>query len=337
MKKLIALICAAVMLLSLAACNGAGAADTTAAAANNDATANADGKYTIGICQFLPHPALDKATEGFKAAVIAELGEENVVFDVQDAAGEASNCATIVNGLVASKVDLIMANATPAVAAAYNATEEIPILGTSVTEYGVALGIENFSGTVGANVSGTSDLADLEKQADMILEWVPEAKNVGLLYCSAEANSQYQVDKVQEYLEADGLTCKQFAFADTSDLMAVTQEAANFADVLYLPTDNTVANNATAIDSICRPAGIPIIAGETGICQSCGIATLSIDYYDLGYATGMMAVKILRDGADITQMPIEYAPEVTKQYNEEICTELGIEPKEGYEKLAAAE
>lgn len=330
MKKIIAVVCAVLMLASMAACNSATTADGTTAANNNAAD-----KYTIGICQFMPHPALDKATEGFKDAVIAALGEGNVTFDEQNAAGEASNCSTIVNGLVASKVDLIMANATPAVAAAYNATETIPILGTSVTEYGVALGIKNFSGTVGANVSGTSDLANLEDQAQMVIDWCPDAKNVGLLYCSAEANSKYQVNKVQEYLEGKGLTCKQFAFADTSDMMAVTQEAADFSDVIYVPTDNTVANNSSAIDSICRPAKVPIVAGEAGICKGCGIATLSIDYYDLGYATGEMAVKILRDGADITQMPIEYTPaeKVSPMYNEEICTELGITPLEGYNKL----
>ena len=322
MKKVIAVLLALTVLFALAACASSEPVDK---------------KYTIGICQFMPHPALDAATEGFKAAVIDGLGEENVTFDEQNAAGEASNCATIVNGLVSAKVDLIMANATPAVAAAYNATEEIPILGTSVTEYGVALGIDDFNGTVGANVSGTSDLADLEKQAQMIIDWCPDAKNVALLYCSAEANSKYQVAKVQEYLEGKGLTCKQFAFADTSDLMAVTQEAANFADAVYVPTDNSVANNATAIDSILRPAGIPVIAGEAGICGGCGIATLSIDYYDLGYATGKMAVKILKDGADITKMPIEYAPEVSYLYNEEICAELGIEPLEGYEKLEVTE
>ena len=342
MKKLLAILLAAMMLLSLAACTAepattpdttAGASDETQSATGTDETE----KYVIGICQFLPHPALDKATEGFIAAVEEGLGKENVTIDNQNAAGEASNCSTIVNGLVSANVDLIMANATPAVAAAYNATEEIPILGTSVTEYGVALGIENFSGTVGSNVSGTSDLADLEKQAQMVIDWCPDAKNVGLLFCSAEANSKYQVEQVQKYLEDKGLTCKQFAFSDTSDLMAVTQEAADFADVIYVPTDNTVANNATAIDSICRPAKVPIIAGEAGICGNCGIATLSIDYYDLGYATGEMAVKILKDGADITTMPIEYAPEVTSLYNEEICAELGITPLEGYEKLVVEE
>ena len=326
MKKALALICAALLVLGMTAC---------APEQNNDNNANNqnDAKFVIGICQFMPHPALDKATEGFIAAVEEGLGKENVTFERQDAAGESSNCTSIVNGFVASKVDLIMANATPAVAAAYNATETIPILGTSVTEYGVALGVENFTGTVGANVSGTSDLADLAKQAQMITDWCPDAKNVGLLYCSAEPNSKYQIEEIERILTGKGLKCKQFGFADTSDLMSVTQEAVNFSDVIYVPTDNTVANNATAIDSICRPAGIPIIAGEAGICSGCGIATLSIDYYDLGYATGKMAVRILKDGADITKMPIEYAPEVSYLYNEEICKELKITPLDGYQKL----
>ena len=330
MKKIIAFVLAAMLLMSLVACGTAGEPQTDAGQKD---------KFTIGVCQFMPHPALDKATEGFKAAVEAGLGKENVTFDVQDAAGEATNCSTIVNGLVSSNVDLIMANATPAVAAAYNATETIPILGTSVTEYGVALGIENFSGTVGSNVSGTSDLADLALQAEMIGKWCPDAKKVGLLFCSAEANSKYQINEVQRILEDDGYTCKQFAFADTSDLMAVTQEAADFADVIYVPTDNTVANNASAIDSICRPAKVPIIAGEASTCAGCGIATMSIDYYDLGYKTGEMAVDILKNGADITKMKIEYTPadKVSYLYNEEICKELGITPLEGYDKLPAAE
>ena len=339
MKKVLALVMVAVMLLGLAACAAKPAAPAASEPTATEATKaeTAKDSFTIGICQFMPHPALDAATKGFKEAVVAELGEDKVTFNEQNAAGEASNCSTIVNGLVSSKVDLIMANATPAVAAAYNATEEIPILGTSVTEYGAALGIKDFSGTVGANVSGTSDLANLDKQAQMILDWFPETKKVALLYCSGEANSQFQVDKVAEYLNGKNVETKMFGFADTSDMMAVTTSACDYADVIYVPTDNTVANNATAIDSIARTAKTPIIAGESGICSGCGVATLSIDYYDLGYATGMMAVKILRDGADITKMPIEYAPKETALYNEEICTALGITPLEGYEKLVVEE
>lgn len=332
MKKLTAILLALTLVLGLAACGGTKKSEGQSYIV--DGPKNGD-TFIVGICEFIPHPALDKATAGFMDAVKAGLGDK-VEFDVQNAAGEASTCSTIVNGFVSSDVDLIMANATPSVAAAYNATEDIIILGTSVTEYGVALGIDNFSGLVGSNVSGTSDLADLALQAQMILDWCPEAKNVGLLFCSAEANSKYQVNEVQKVLEEKGLSCKQFPFADTSDLMAVTQECADYSDVIYVPTDNTVANNASAIDSICRPAGVPIIAGEAGICGVCGIATMSIDYYDLGYKTGEMAVDILLNGADVSKMPIEYTPaeKVSYLYNEEICAELGITPLEGYEKMA---
>lgn len=315
MKKLIALILALVMVLSMTACGGD------------------DGKYTIGICQLITHDALDAATQGFMDAVIAELGEENVTFELQNAAGDSNTCSTIMNTFVSDDVDLIMANATPALQAAATATADIPILGTSVTEYGVALNIENFGGTVGGNVSGTSDLAPLDKQAAMVKEWFPDAKNVGLLYCSAEANSQYQVDVVKAELEAMGYTCALYSFADTNDMAAVTEECAANSDVIYVPTDNAVANGTGIVDGICRPAGIPIIAGEAGICGGCGVATLSISYYDLGVATGKMAVKILKGEADIAQMPIEYAATSTPQYNAEICAELGLTAPEGYTPL----
>lgn len=318
MKKLIALICATMLLVGMTACSAPETSQTD------------DGKFTVGICQLVLHPALDEATKGFIAAVEEGLGKDNVEFKTEVGDGEASSCGPLVNKLVSSKVDLIMANATPALAAAYNATQTIPILGTSVTEYGVALGIKDFTGTVGGNVSGTSDLADLSKQAEMILDWVPNAKKVGLLFCSSEANSKYQVDEIQKILDGKGLECQQFAFADASDMNAVSQNAADWSDVIYVPTDNTVAKYATAIDGICRPAGVPIVAGEQGICSGCGIATMSISYYDLGYTTGEMAVKILKGEANISEMPIEYAPNVTYLYNAEICSALGITPLDGY-------
>lgn len=285
-----------------------------------------DGKYVIGISQFIAHDALDAATKGFKDAVIAGLGEENVEFIEQNADGSPDACATIANTFVQKKVDLILANATPALLAAYSATEKIPILGTSITEYGVALGLKDFNGTVGSNVSGTSDLAPLDKQADMITELVPEAKKVGLLYCSGEANSVYQVQVVEAALKAKGLEVARYTFSDSNDVATVAANAAKNSDVLYIPTDNTAAACAETIYGAMTEKK-PIIAGESGICAGCGIATLSIDYYDLGYATGEMAVKILKDGADITKMPIEYTPEdkLAKKYNEAICKELGID------------
>ena len=334
-KKLLALTLAALMALSLAACGGDTASTDTEAAEDEAAeTTEASGQvYNIGICQLAPHPALDAATEGFIDAVTEALGAENVNIDNQNAAGDSPTCGTIINGFVSANVDLILANATAPLQTAAAATATIPVLGTSVTEYGVALGIDGFTGTVGTNVSGTSDLAPLDQQAAMVKEWFPDAKTVGLLYCSAEPNSQYQVDNVQAYLEELGYTCTQYSFSDTNDMASVTQQAADNSDVLYVPTDNTCANNTGVIDNICRPAGVPIIAGEEGICGGCGVATLSISYYDLGYTTGEMAVKILTGEADVSEMPIEYAPQFTKKYNETICADLGLTVPEGYEAI----
>ncbi|MBQ9742492.1 MAG: ABC transporter substrate-binding protein [Ruminococcus sp.] len=292
-------------------------------------------KYTIGICQLMEHVALDAATDGFKQALIDELGEDKVEFDVQNGQGDPATCSTIANQFVSNSVDLIMANATPALQSAAAATADIPILGTSVTEYGVALELKDFNGTVGGNISGTSDLAPLDKQAQMITEWCPDAKTIGLLYCSKEANSQYQVDVVKAELEAKGLTATLYPFTDSNDLAQVCTTAADNCDAIYVPTDNTVAENTGIIDNICEPKKIPVIAGEEGICSGCGIATLSISYYDLGYTTGKMAVRILRDGADISTMPIEYAEKQTPKYNAQNCEALGITPLEGYEAIEA--
>ena len=305
MKRIIALALAVLMLASLAACGGSGS-----------------GKYKVGICQLVQHPALDAATQGFQDALTKQLGDK-VEFDVQNASGEPANCTTIVNGFVSSNVDLIMANATPALQAAKEATATIPILGTSVTDYASALEIDGWTGTVGTNISGTSDLAPLDGQAAMIKELFPDAKTVGILYCSSEANSQYQVDVITGYLTDLGFTVTPYSFTDTNDVASVAQKACD-SDVIYIPTDNTAASNTEAIANVVLPAGVPVVAGEAGICQGCGVATLSISYYDLGYATGLMAAKILTGEAKISEMPVQYAPEFTKQYNAANCDALGI-------------
>ncbi len=332
-KKLLALILAGAMTLGLTACGGSQEQSPAETGDDSSAPESSGATYTVGICQYAPHDALDAATQGFQDALTEAFGDA-VDFDLQNAAGDTPTCATIANGFVSAGVDLILANATAPLQAAVAATSDIPILGTSVTEYGVALGISDFTGVVGTNVSGTSDLAPLDQQAAMVKEWFPDAKTVGLLYCSAEPNSQYQVDTVQAELEKLGYTCTQYAFSDTNDMASVTQNAADNSDVIYVPTDNTCANNAGVIDNICRPAGVPIIAGEEGICGGCGVATLSISYYDLGVTTGEMAVKILTGEADISEMPIEYAPQFTKKYNEAICADLGLTVPEGYEAIA---
>lgn len=290
--------------------------------------------YTVGICQLAQHPALDAATKGFRAALVDKLGDK-VKFDEQNASGETPNCNTIINSFISKNVDLILANATPALQTAASATEDIPILGTAVTEYGSALNIADFNGTVGGNVSGTSDLAPLSDQAKMFKELLPDVKTVGLLYCSSEANSLYQVKVIADELKKLGIDSQQFAFSDGNDLAAVTTAAIGKCDALYVPTDNTIASSTGIIDGICRPAKVPVIAGEEGICSGCGIATLSINYYDLGYTTGLMAAKILTGEAKISEMPIEYAPKVTKKYNAEICKELGISVSDEYTAIEA--
>ena len=347
MKKLVAMLMAAMLLLSLAACGApadddaaADAADDTAADTADDTAdaaddAAADDKFVVGVCQLMPHEALDAATQGFVDALEEALGKENVDIRVEVAAGDTATCAPIVNAFVADGVDLIMANATPALQAAAAATSDIPILGTSVTEYGVALDIADFNGTVGGNISGTSDLAPLDQQAAMLNEWFPDAETVGLLYCSAEANSQYQVDTVQTELEALGYTCTQYPFSDSNEIQAVAQKAADESDVIYIPTDNTIAGATGIVDAICQPAGVPVIAGEEGICKGCGVATLTISYYDLGVTTGGMAAAILTGEADISAMEIAYAENFTSKYNEAICTALELPVPEGYEAIAA--
>ena len=318
-KKILAIILAAAMLLTLAACA------STAAPSENQGTSaetpasgeTAEGKtYVVGICQLAQHVALDAATQGFKDALVEELGDA-VTFEEQNASGDIPTCSTICTGFAASNVDLILANATPALQAAVSATQTIPILGTAVTEYGVALGIDNFSGTVGGNISGTSDLAPLDQQAAMITELFPDAKNVGIIYCSGEPNSVYQADVVKAALEKAGCTVTIYTFADTNDVVSVTGTASDANDVLYVPTDNTAASCAEAIKGA---ATKPIVAGEEGICKGCGVATLSIDYYELGRTTGEMAVKILKGEADISTMAIEYYPNPVKKYNPEMAS-----------------
>ena len=304
--RIISIIMACVLCLT-AAVSFAGCADKTE-------------QYTVGICQLVKHDALDAATQGFKDALTEKFGD-SVKFLEQNAQGEATACTTIVNDFVTKKVDLIMANATPALQAAADSTQDIPVLGTSITEYSVALGLDNFNGTVGTNVSGTSDLAPLSEQAAMLVELFPEAKNVGMLFCSAEANSRYQVDVVTSELSAKGITCTEYSFSDSNDVAAVATACAAASDVIYIPTDNTAASCASTIDGAIGDT--PVIAGEEGICSGCGVATLSISYYDLGVKTGEMAIAILKGESKVSEMPIEYA-NATKKYNADKCGALGI-------------
>ena len=341
-SKVLALILALCLVLSLAACgnNDAGTTDANDTATNpgdTDDTVNTGDAtvYNIGICQLVQHPALDAATEGFQAALVEKLGEDGVKFSVQNASGDAPTCSTICTQFVSDGVDLILGNATAALQAAAAATNEIPILGTSITDYATALDIEDWTGTTGTNISGTADLAPLDQQAAMLQELFPEAKTVGILYCSAEPNSAYQERVIRGYLEDAGYTVETFTFADSNDVASVTATACDSADVLYIPTDNTAASCTEAINNIALPKQVPIVAGEEGICSGCGVVTLSIDYYDIGYAAGEMAYDILVNGADVSTMEIQYAKTVTKKYNAANCEALGITVLDDYVAIEA--
>lgn len=328
MKKLVSALLVAAMAMSLAAC---GQASSTAE--SNDAStdsASADGKvYNIGIIQLVEHVALDAATQGFEDALVDLLGEENVNFDFQNAQGEETNCATIASGFVANDVDLIMANATAALQAASAATADIPVLGTSITDYSTALNITPWEGASGINVSGTSDLAPIDEQMQMLKELIPDVQKVGIVYCSSEANSDYQANKAKEVLDGMGIANEFYTAADSNEIQSVVTNAVSTCDVLYVPTDNTMASNVEIIKNIAVPAGVPMIAGEEGLCAG-GVATLSISYYDLGYTTGKMAYEVLVNGADVSTMEIEFAPNVTKEYNPTIAEELGITIPDDY-------
>ena len=332
MKKLLSLLCVAAMIFALAACGGSQAPAATqapAAEAPAEAPAAEAQVFNVGICQLVQHPALDLATQGFKDALTEKLGDA-VTFNEQNASGDPATCSVICNQFVSDEVDLIMANATASLQAAASATNVIPILGTSITDYGTALGIEGFTGVSGTNISGTSDLAPLDGQAQMLSELFPEAKTVGLVYCSGEPNSKFQVETIAPMLTELGYTVTEYTFADSNDVANVTASACAECDVLYIPTDNTAASCTEAINNVALVEKTPIICGEEGICKGCGVATLSISYYDIGYETGLMAAEILTEGADITTMEVRYAPQFTKEYNVSICETLGITVPEDY-------
>ena len=335
MKKVLATATAIMMGL---ACVGFAACD-----GNKEIKVNPDKeKYVVGIVQLVAHDALDAATQGFKDALEDKLAEagRTVEFDYQNASNDTTICSTIVNGFVAKDVDLIMANATPALQAACAATETIPIMGTSITDYGVALGIENFNGTIGSNVSGTSDLAPLDEQAEMMVDLLDltNSDKVAILYCSAEPNSKYQADVVKAELEGKGITADVKTFVDSNDIASVCNGivSADY-DAVYVPTDNTVASNKATIDNVLREADIPVFAGEEGICNGCGFATLSISYYNIGVKVGEMAAEVLLGQKDIREMAIAYDQAPVKKYNATICAELGITVPSDYTVIAGTE
>ncbi|MBQ6216438.1 MAG: ABC transporter substrate-binding protein [Erysipelotrichaceae bacterium] len=326
MKKLLVMLLSVLMVLTLAGCSS-----------NGGSSEQPEGSFEetktlkIGVVQLVQHAALDAATQGFVDEVKKAFPDADI--NVQNAAGDSATCSTIVQGFVNDGVDMIMANATPALQAAVSATEDIPILGTSVTEYGVALGIDGFNGLIGSNVSGTSDLAPLDQQAQMILDLFPETKTVGIIFCSNEANSKYQVEVVSDELTQKGIEVKTASFTDSNDISMVCEDLCSQVDLIYIPTDNQAASCAETIANVVLEKKIPVIAGEEGICSLCGIATLTINYYDLGVTTGQMAVKILNGESRIEEMPIQYFENPVRKFNPEVCDLLGVSVPEDFEPI----
>lgn len=315
MKKITSAILSLILMFSMTACGSEAPAETPADSGEK--------VFNVGICQLVQHPALDAATEGFTDALKEGLGDR-VNIDLKNASGDSPTCTVICNQFVSDDVDLIMANATASLQAAASATGDIPILGTSITDYGTALGEEGWTGVSGRNISGTSDLAPLDGQAGIIKELFPDAKTVGILYCSGEPNSLFQANTIKPMLTEMGFEIKEFTFSDSNDVSSVTAAACEECDVLYIPTDNTAASCGEAINNVALNAGVPIICGEEMVCAIFGTATLSISYYDIGFETGKMACEILLDGADISQMEVRCAPKFQKVFNPDICEALNI-------------
>ena len=336
MKKLVTWILALSFVFMLAAC-GSSASAPAAAEPTAAPAAAADDGFTVGICQLVQHPALDAATEGFKEALVEKLGDR-VSFIEQNASGDSALCSTICSQFVSEEVDLIMANATPALQAAASATasagERIPVLATSITDFASALAIDDWTGVTGTNISGTSDLAPLGGQAELLHELFPDAETVGILFCDGEANSLYQVNVIQPVLEDMGYEVKRFSFSDSSLVSSVTETACSECDVLYIPTDNTAASCGEAIHNVVLNHKTPIVAGEENLCKLCGVATLSISYHDIGFACGEMAADILLNGADVAAMPVQFAPEFTREFNRELCEALNITVPDDFVAIA---
>lgn len=313
-KKFLAAAAACLMVAGLAACG------------NKPSTpSNPDEKvFQIGIVQLAEHPALDEATRGFKEFLTEKLGDK-VQFNVQNAQGEQTNCTTIVNQFVSSKVDLIMANATNAVKAAREATSDIPIVGTSVTDY-VFSGLVASNEAPGANVTGASDMNPVTVQVDLMKTLCPEVKTVGIVINSGEENSAIQAEEAKTAFEAEGFAVKIYSVADTNEIQTVVTAACNEVDAFYEPTDNLIAANVPTMSNITTAAGKPVICGEGGMCESGFLATYAISYYELGRAAGEQAFNILVNGADPATTPIFFfdVSQLTLVVNEQNAAELGI-------------
>ena len=294
--------------------------------------------YKVGVIQLVEHGALDAATRGFKNKLTELLGEGNVEIDVQVAQGEVANCATLATKFVNDDVDLIMANATPALTAAAAATGDIPVLGTSVTDF-VSAGVLKDEAIPGVNISGTSDLVSIEAQIELLLTLCPEAKTVGILYCSSEPNSVFQANLAEAALKAANVEVKIMTVSDSSEIQTVLTMALGEIDALYIPTDNLLADNMGIVGNLTIPEKLPVITGEENMCRVGGLATVSISYEKLGEMTAEMAYDVLVNGAKIEEMAVRHMEmdQYTFAYNPNTAAELGITMPENMTALEMGE
>ena len=332
MKKLLAAGLALTMSLSLTACMGGTANSSSAASSGSEsssssaaASSGSDGVYNIGICQQMQHVSLDEATQGFEDALTELLGEENVKFDYQNAGGEQANCTSIVSKFVTDNVDLIMANATTAVQCAKEATTEIPVVGTSVTDY-VSTGIVDSAENPGSNVTGYSDLSDANNHVELIQQLLPEAQTVAILYSTGEENSRIQAESAAAAFEAAGLTAESYTANDSNDISSVVTEACTQADVIYVPTDNLMAANMELVKNVALNQKVPVVSCFTADENDGALLSISISYYTMGYLAGEMAYEILVNGADPASMPIGVmsVEDMDITINQSVADELSI-------------
>ncbi|HJG36831.1 ABC transporter substrate-binding protein [Enorma phocaeensis] len=319
--------------LGLAGCSG------EQGAGSGSGSAAASGSYRIGVLQLTQHAALDAANEGF----IAALDEAGIDYeaDQQNASNDQNACQTIAQTFVNDGCDLILAIATPAAQAVLGATQDIPVVGTAITDF-AASGLVDSNDAPGGNLTGTSDMNPVEDQIALLQQLIPDAGTVGLLFCTAESNSEIQIEMAEEALDAAGIGHERFTVSSSNEIQSVVETMVGQVDVVYAPTDNTIAAAMTQVASIANAAGVPTICGEVGMVEAGGLASVSINYYELGYRAGEMAVEILTEGVDPAEMPIETmdAEDCDLVYNQATADEIGIDVSaladDGGEDVSAA-
>ena len=291
-------------------------------------------KIKIGVVQLVEHAALDAANKGFVDGLASKGYKDNVVFDQQNAQADQSNLQNIGQRFVNNNVDLICAIATPAAQTVANLTQNIPIVATAVTDYEEAKLVKS-NEKPGGNVTGTTDMNPIEQQIDLLLRFVPNAKTIGIIYCSSEVNSQKQADIMKKYTESKGIRVLEATVSTVNDIQQAAQSLVGKVDGLYVPTDNILASAAPTLASITIPAKLPVVCGEANVVKECGVATIGIDYYKLGFQTGEMAADILSGKAKPADMPIQSQLEMTLTINEDYAKQIGIEiPQDIKEKAA---